>query len=71
MTAGTQDREEKPLSKINSRKRDDILLRMGQEQENEIEKLNENVNVLFEALNQLNQEKRFRKKSNPSSCLGL
>ena len=50
-------------SKINKLgKRDDILLRMGQEQENEIKKLNENVNVLFEALNQLNQEKEVQEE---------
>ena len=34
-------------------KRDDILLRMGQEQETETKKLKENVDVLFEALTQL------------------
>ena len=50
-------------SKINKLgKRDDILLRMGQEQENEIKKLNENVNVLFEALNQLNQKKEVQEE---------
>ncbi len=50
-------------SKINKLgKRDDILLRMGQEQENEIKKLNENVNVLFEALKQLNQEKEVQEE---------
>ena len=35
---------------------------MGQEQENEIKKLNENVNVLFEALNQLNQKKEVQEE---------
>ena len=35
---------------------------MGQEQENEIKKLNENVNVLFEALNQLNQKKEAQEE---------
>ena len=48
----------KHSAKINKLgKRDDILLKMGQEQDTELKKLKENVNILFEALNQLNQEK--------------
>ena len=43
-------------------KRDDILLRMGQEQETEIKKLKENVDVLFEALTQLNQKKEVQEE---------
>ena len=42
--------------------RDDILLKNGQEQEIEIKKLKENVDVLFEALNQLNQKKEVQEE---------
>ena len=43
-------------------KRDDILLRMGQGQETEIKKLKGNVDVLFEALNQLNLKKEVQEE---------
>ena len=53
----------KHSAKINKLgKRDDILLRMGQEQDTEIKKLKENVNILFEALNQLNQDKEVQEE---------
>ena len=42
--------------------RDDILLKNCHEQEIEINKLKENVNVLFEALNQLNQKKEVQEE---------
>ena len=53
----------KHSAKINKLgKRDDFLLRMGQEQDTEIKKLKENVNILFEALNQLNQDKEVQEE---------
>ena len=36
--------------------RDDILLQKGQEQEVEVKKLKENMDVLFETLSQLNRK---------------
>ena len=35
---------------------------MGQEQDTEIKKLKENMNTLFEALNQLNQDKEVQEE---------